>query len=180
MLISAANKANAHTATRAVPVRRHCQSSGTSGATSPATPATLARGPRYFTFREAFKAAGSLNPGASSRTIAKRVHGTVAFGDKPMDQKTVDKAAKACSADGAEQYSPVKRGRVPLYQPDLANVLVQVLLEARKSGIRPGRTARTPSTAPPCSFRGTHPKTTSSSRAPPALHAPWRHGTPPA
>ena len=99
--------------------------------------------PWYFTFKESYKAAGILqraNPGASSRTIAKRVHGTVPFGDKPMDPKTVEKAAKACSADAAVQYSPVKRGRVPLYPPDLANVLVQVLLEARKSGIRTGRT----------------------------------------
>ena len=110
---------------------------------SPATPATLTSPPvipECFTCKEAFKAAGHMKrqePCTSSRKIAVRVHATVPHCDTPLDKNAMDKAAKAVAA--GEQLSPIKRGRIPFCPPKLADLLVEVLLVARKSGMRTGR-----------------------------------------
>ena len=66
------------------------------------------------------------------------MHATVPYSDRPLDKNAVNKAAKAFSA--GEQLSPIKRGRIPKYPTKLADLLVEVLLVARKCGIRTGRT----------------------------------------
>ena len=114
---------------------------------SPSTPSAgvsagvLASGTGLHTCREACKAAGELKrkrPSLSLAEVAKSIHETKPFGPKPLSVPTVKKARLHVSDDGV-QMSPGKHGPVPAFPPGIGDAVVAIVLEARKHGIRTGR-----------------------------------------